>query len=126
MAAPLVYLNGQFILGPLAIPAWDAGFVFGATVTDLVRTFGGQLFRLDDHLARFRQSCRLCRMPLPVDDGKLKAAAERLVEHNFLLLPDVNATFRAFAQFQRDGRTYPAQELGLVIVATPGPLGHYA
>ena len=101
-----VYLNGQFLPGPLAIPSWDAGFVFGATVTDLVRTINRKLFRLDDHLARFRWSCQLCRVPLPFSDRELRADAEELVAHNSEAIG-------------------PGQELALVMFATPGSLPHY-
>src|SRR4051812_18394495 len=101
MTDPQFYLNGQFVSGPPGVPAGDAGFVVGATITDLVRTFGGRLFRLEDHLARFRESCRLCRVPLAATDEELRAAAGRLV-----------------------GR--PTHDLALVLLATPGPLGHYA
>src|SRR5262245_12815895 len=98
----LAYLNGQFVpLAQLAIPVSDAGFVFGATATDFVRTFRGKLFRLSDHIERFRQSCELCRIPLTATDGELTAAAAKLVESN--------------------GRS-SAGELALILFATPGPL----
>ena len=87
MALPLVYLNGQFTDTALSVPVLDAGFVFGATVTDRVRTFNRRLFRLDDHLARFRESCRLCRVPLPVGDADLRSGATDLALHNASLLP---------------------------------------
>jgi branched-chain amino acid aminotransferase len=103
MTQPLAYRNGQFIPGPLAIPISDAGFVFGATVTDLVRTFNHTLFRLDDHLARFRASCGLCRVPLPIGDDELRTAAHRLVDHDT-----------------------SSNELALVMLATPGLIGRYA
>lgn len=103
MTQPLAYYNGQFVPGPLAVSVADAGFVFGATVTDLARTFNRKLFRFDDHLARFRQSCGLCRVPLTIGDDDLRAAAARLVDH------DTSST-----------------DLALVLLATPGPIGHYA
>jgi branched-subunit amino acid aminotransferase/4-amino-4-deoxychorismate lyase len=103
------YLNGNFIPGPLSILAADAGCVFGATVTDLVRTFGKKLDRLDDHLARFRQSCRLCRLSLPISDHELRIDAEKLVANNF-------------AEMLRDGER---AEMALVLLATPGLVSHY-
>jgi branched-chain amino acid aminotransferase len=103
------YINGRFATGPLGILAGDAGFVFGATVTDLVRTFGRKLFRFDDHLARFRQSCRLCRVPLPISDYELRIDAEKLVASNF-------------AALQPGGER---AELALVLIATPGLIPHY-
>jgi branched-subunit amino acid aminotransferase/4-amino-4-deoxychorismate lyase len=108
MTAPIAYLNGRFIpFAELTLPVWDAGFVFGATVTDLVRTFRGKPFRFDDHIARFRQSCRLCRISLAVADDELRKGALKLVEHNTALLP-------------------ANTELAIVLFATPGPIGYYA
>src|SRR5262245_32701978 len=86
MPEPLAYLNGQILpLAQLAIPVADAGFVFGATATDFVRTFHGKLFRLNDHIERFLQSCELCRIPMSASAGELEAAAVRLVEENLQL-----------------------------------------
>jgi branched-chain amino acid aminotransferase len=105
MSEPLAYLNGQFIpQSQLSIPINDAGFVFGATATEFVRTYHGQLFRLDDHIERFRQTCELCRIPMGTPDAELKSAAVRLGESNW----------------SRDGN-----ELALITFATPGALSHY-
>jgi branched-subunit amino acid aminotransferase/4-amino-4-deoxychorismate lyase len=98
------YLNGRFVPSEeLTISVADAGFVFGATVTEFVRTFGGRLFRLDDHVKRLRESCRLCRIPLNASDAELRSAAEHLVKCNW---------------------SAAAGELALVIFATPGALSH--
>jgi branched-chain amino acid aminotransferase len=107
MTEPLAYLHGRFLpQGEAHLALHDAGFVFGATVTDLVRTFAHRLFRLPDHLRRFRQSCALARVPQPLADEELTAIAERLVSHNAGLLR-------------------PGQDLALVLFATPGPIGYY-
>jgi branched-chain amino acid aminotransferase len=105
---PLFYLNGQFLpAGEAHLPFHDAGFIFGATATDLCRTFRHRLFRLADHVARFRESCRYARIPQPVPDEALVEIAERLAAHNATLLG-------------------PEQDLALVMFATPGPIGYYA
>ncbi|MFL5331184.1 MAG: aminotransferase class IV [Gemmataceae bacterium] len=107
MDPAVAYLNGQFIYAAAAsLPVHDAGFVMGATVTDTMRTFRQQLFRVDDHLRRFRQSCELCRIPQPISDERLRAIADELVERNAKDLP-------------ADG------ELAVVLFATPGPFGHF-
>jgi branched-chain amino acid aminotransferase len=107
MAAPLAMFNGRMMpYADAAVPLHDAGFVLGATATDLVRTFRHRLFRLDDHLARFRQSCELCRIPLEAGDGQLRRSAEELIEQNARLIA-------------------PGADLGLVMFATPGPVGFY-
>lgn len=104
----LALLNGRFQRYEQAcLPLHDAGFVTGATATDLVRTFRHRLFRLDDHVARFRQSCEGCRIPLLATDDELRHWANELVEHNARHIP-------------------AAGDLALVMIATPGPLGAYA
>ena len=105
-ADPIAFLNGRFVpLGELTLSFADAGFVFGATVTDFCRTYRHRLFRWPDHLARFRHDCGACRVPLTHPDAELTAAAERLVSHNAALIPE-------------------SDDLALVTFATPGPLGY--
>ncbi len=105
---PIAYLNGQFLpQGQAHLPLQDAGFVLGATVTDLCRTFGHRLFCWGEHLSRFRQSCSLAAISQPLDDDELTDIAEQLVRHNAALLD-------------------PGQDLALVLFATPGPIGWYA
>ncbi len=98
--------NGQIRpLEEITLVLNDAGFVFGATVTDLCRTFHGRPFRLPDHLARFRQSARLARVPLLVPDGELHHIVEQVLQHN--------------------KNNVPSQvEWLIVLLATPGPLAH--
>lgn len=109
----LAYLNGKLIpAAEASLPLTDAGFVFGATVSDLCRTFSHRLFRLGDHLGRFVESCRSLHIDLGVAPflrdpvGELTAVAEQLAEQN-------GAPLTA------------AEELILVMFATPGTLAHY-
>jgi branched-subunit amino acid aminotransferase/4-amino-4-deoxychorismate lyase len=107
-SGPLAYLNGHFLpVADVHLPLHDAGFVQGATVTDLCRTFRHRLFRLTDHLTRFRRSCDAARIPQPVADDELASLAEQLAAHNAAVLP-------------------PEGDLALVIFATPGPIGPLA
>ena len=107
MNEPLTYLNGQLVSpADAGLPLYDAGFVFGATVTDLCRTFRHQLFRWPEHLARFRRSCVYAGIYPDISVDDLTRAAEHLVAHNARLVP-------------------PHQDLALVIFATPGPIGYY-
>lgn len=83
MDEPLAYLNGQFVpAATLAVPVNDAGFVQGTTVAEQLRTFGGRIFRLQEHLARLAESVRPLELELDVDYEALGAAALRLVENN--------------------------------------------
>jgi branched-subunit amino acid aminotransferase/4-amino-4-deoxychorismate lyase len=107
ISTSLAYLNGRLLPQDEAcLPLHDAGLVLGATVTDLCRTFNRHPFRLPDHLRRFRQSCLLARVPQPLSDEELTRIAGELVRHNAALLG-------------------PGQELALVLLATPGPVGYY-
>jgi branched-subunit amino acid aminotransferase/4-amino-4-deoxychorismate lyase len=57
MNARWAYQNGAWIPQEnLRIDVDDLGFLLGATVAERLRTFGGSIFRLDEHLARMRQS----------------------------------------------------------------------
>ena len=99
MTQPLGYINGRFLpAAEIALPILDRGFLWGAVVTDRLRTFDRRLFRLADHLRRFRQSCDLARVPQPRTDAELTAVSERLV-----------------------AESWAGRELALVWLATPGP-----
>lgn len=58
-AEPVAYLNGEFVPLSLArIPVWDLGLVQAATVTEALRTFRSEVFRLDAHLHRLEFSLK--------------------------------------------------------------------
>jgi len=107
MPEPIAHLNGCYLPQTDArLPLNDAGFVMGATVTDLARTFRFHLFRWADHLRRFRQSCEAAHIALSASDEQLTAIAERLVEHNKSVVD-------------------PDADFGVVVFATPGIIGYY-
>ena len=111
-ATPLAYLNGRFLSQTDAhLTLHDAGFVWGATITDLCRTFAHRPFRLADHLRRFRRSCELARIAMTASDDDLTAVADRLIAHN--------------APPGADAPGSPGGDLAIVFFATPGPVGYY-
>ena len=98
----LAFLDGDFVAPEsLHVSHADAGFVFGATVTDFCRTYGGTLFRHANHLKRFRHDCAAIGVALPFSDGELSLAARHLV-----------ATNRP-----------PGEEVAVIAFATPGVPG---
>lgn len=102
----LAFHNGRFLpYSELHVPPHDAGFVFGATVTDFCRTYAHKLFRWPDHLARLRRDAEACFIPLPYSDAELNAAAETLVAEN---TKGLSAN----------------DDLAVITFATPGPLGY--
>ena len=49
--SPIAFLNGELIPSAEAkLPVCDTGIVLGATVTEMIRTFGQQPYRLEDHV----------------------------------------------------------------------------
>jgi branched-subunit amino acid aminotransferase/4-amino-4-deoxychorismate lyase len=104
----LAYFGGAFVAQEAArLPLDDAGFVWGATITDLCRTIKHRLYRWPEHLARFRRSCRAANINPPLDDEQITPLAEELVAHNAALLQ-------------------PDQDLALILLATPGPVGYFS
>ena len=106
MTQPVGYFDGRY--GPaaeIALPSHDRGFLWGAVVTDRLRTFDRRPFRLDDHLRRFRRSCDLARVPQPRTDAELTAVSLRLIDESWagqdlavVWLATPTPTFIAYAQ----------------------------
>ncbi len=108
MPEPLVFLNGRMIPASQAhLAISDAGFVQGATVTEMTRTFHKQLWRLGDHLDRLFRSLKYTRMDVGMTREQLASVSRELAEHNARLLHDKG-------------------ELGLIHFVTPGEYPTYA
>lgn len=68
-----VSIDGQIMdEGAAVIPVTDRGFLYGDSVYEVVRTYGGEPFALDEHLTRLEQSAARLAMPLarPPGDGR--------------------------------------------------------
>lgn len=83
MTRASAYLNGQFVpVDQIRLGLDDLGFLTGATVADRVRTYGGQPFRLRDHVERFVRSCESCRVPLTASIDDLDGIAQTTIASN--------------------------------------------
>lgn len=107
MHPPQGYLAGRFMpVSEMAIPVTDAGFSLGTTVTEQLRTFGGKLFQLDQHLLRLQRSLDIVGLK-PVESlSQLAEIATNLVYQNYQLLA-------------------PGDDLGLSLFVTPGGLPRF-
>jgi branched-chain amino acid aminotransferase len=86
---PVVYIDGRYVPASKArINIFDFGIVLGATVTDMLRTFRKQPYRLDDHVRRFHESCKYARIPVPLAPRENAEIAAELVRRNAELLPE--------------------------------------
>jgi branched-subunit amino acid aminotransferase/4-amino-4-deoxychorismate lyase len=103
MPEALAFLNGAFVpAAQAAVPIDDAGFMLGVTIPEQLRTFGGKLFRLEEHLARLARSLEIVGIDCPYSQSALAEFALRLVANNYPLLS-------------------AGEDLGLTIFVTPGP-----
>ncbi len=108
MSEPLAYLNGRYLpFSQAAISVTDGGFVQGVTVAEQLRTFGGKLFRLEQHLARLARSLAIVGIELGMPVEKLGEIARDLAEKNHALLD-------------------AADDLGLSMFVTPGQYSTFA
>lgn len=108
MEEPLAFLNGRFVSASSAsISPVDAGFVLGAAIAEQLRTFGGRLFGLDDHLDRLQRSLRVVGVQPDLSRERFAEIAQQLAAGNHRLLE-------------------PGDDLGLAMIVTPGVYAAYA
>ena len=89
MATRQAYLNGAWIdEGDLAIGVGDLGFTLGVTATERLRTFGGKVFRQDEHLRRMRRSLEIVGLDAEPITAELNTAITEFVIRNGDLLPE--------------------------------------
>lgn len=75
-------VNGRFLpISRATVSVEDRGLQFGDGVYEVVRGYGGRLFRLDAHLDRLEQSARAIRLPIRYS----RARWRRLVQRAFAL-----------------------------------------
>ncbi len=108
MTEPVAYLSGRLLpQSALSLPVYDSGFVLGATVSEQLRTFGGRLFRLEQHLRRLVDSLEVIGVDPGLSLDQFKTTANDLVAKNRPL--------------------YDADDdLGLAIFVTPGAYPTFA
>ncbi len=83
MTTSLVYLNGQWLPRSQArVAVEDRGFVFADGVYDVVRSYRGRLFRVEDHLARLEDSLAAIRIPTTLCAGLLPLMMEAIVRNH--------------------------------------------
>jgi len=74
------YIGDQYIpLAEAAIPITDWGFLRGDCVYDAVPFSKGRLFRLNDHLARLKESEEKWRLSCPLDHDQLRAVCHQCI-----------------------------------------------
>jgi branched-chain amino acid aminotransferase len=72
----LTNLNGH-IAESAQVSVLDRGFLYGDSVYEVVRTFGGRHFGLQEHLDRLRQSAAYLYMDVPWSNAEIRAEVEK-------------------------------------------------
>lgn len=65
LASNIVYLNGEYLpLSEAKVSVLDRGFLFGDGVYEVIPSYSGHLFRIEDHLHRLEISLQRIRLEL--------------------------------------------------------------
>jgi branched-subunit amino acid aminotransferase/4-amino-4-deoxychorismate lyase len=91
-------LNGDWVPSTeLHVAVDDVGFLLGATVTERLRTFGGQVFRLNEHLQRLRRSLEIVGLePESISSTVADAISEFLTRNRGKIAADDDWSIVAF------------------------------
>jgi branched-chain amino acid aminotransferase len=80
-----VWMNGRFIDDRNAkVPIYDRGFLYGDSVFETMRSYGGRVFKLEDHLSRMFAAFKVIGMPAPYSKPFIARAVNGLLERNRL------------------------------------------
>jgi len=84
-SSAIVYLNGAFVSADQAVvPVTDRGFLYGDSVFETVRAYGGHVFSGTDHFHRLAASATALGIPLPFGEDEFLATLDRLMALNNL------------------------------------------
>lgn len=85
----VAYVNGEIVPEIEAKVSYnDVGFLYGDAVFDTTRTFGGKIFRLQQHLDRFFQSLKYMRIDPLMTQDEMSDITMEVLERNLPLLGD--------------------------------------
>ena len=88
-AERVAYINGEIVPeSDASVSIRDMGLVYGDSVFDTERTFGGRLFRLQDHIDRLYKSLEYAKIDPGMSQNDMIEATQRLVALNIPHLRD--------------------------------------
>jgi len=74
----IAFVNGRFMpLTQARVSVEDRGFQFGDGIYELIRTYGGRVFHIDDHLRRLEQSAEALGLSMAYSKSRWKAILEK-------------------------------------------------
>ena len=70
-----IYLDGKFVDEAEAkVSVFDHGLLYGDGVFEGIRLYGGNVFRLEEHLERLEYSAKAILLPIPLSRAELREA----------------------------------------------------
>ncbi len=79
----IYYVDGEFVTADQAvIPVSDLAVLRGLGAFELLRTYGGRPFALDEHLKRLARSAKKIGLPLPGDILQIRQVVLDTLAHN--------------------------------------------
>jgi branched-chain amino acid aminotransferase len=115
------YVDGAFLpLDEARIPLRDLGLMYADMTYDVVHTWRGGFFRLEDHLDRFLASCAGLHLVPPMDRAALRRTLAELVRRSGL--PDALVYFACTRGTAMPGTRDPAKHTEHRLFATVTPL----
>ena len=97
----VAYFNGSIVPeSQVLLPFRDRGFLYGDAVFDTSRTFGGRVFKLQEHIDRLYRSLRYTQINPGLTPGQMKTITEEVLERNVPLLEE----YEDYWVFQRVSR----------------------
>ncbi|MFC0524565.1 branched-chain-amino-acid transaminase [Pontibacillus salicampi] len=85
MSSQWIFLNGQFVRKEEAVVSvYDHGFLYGDGVFEGIRSYDGNIFRLDQHLTRLYESAQSILLHIPYTKEELEQIIVSTIRHNQL------------------------------------------
>ena len=116
-----IYLNGELVRRPAAqVSAQDRGLLYGYGLFETMRSYGGRVFRLEEHYRRLCDGAPRLPMDVPLSLSELTEAVEAVLKRNDLTDAYLRLTVTAGPSSHAAAR---AGEAAVVLFARP--LGDY-
>ena len=79
----VAYVNGEIVPeSEASVSISDRGFIMGDAVFDTTRTFGHEIFRLDEHLDRLYESLKWMRIDPQMTKAEMPSLTMEVLERN--------------------------------------------
>ena len=122
----IAYFNNDFLDKDLVrISPDDRGFLLADGLYEVLRSYGGKLFRAADHIARLNYGARHLRLPQG-DFSYLIPVAEELLRRNGLAAAEATVYFQITRGAAKRSHAFPAPQPPLTVYGLASPFDEKA